>query len=59
MLQFFETVMGHRFFEGDVPNIRRALKELVDATTAQTAALNRLAVAQERANELTRWPVTS
>jgi hypothetical protein len=59
MPQFFETVMGHRFFEGDVPNIRRALKELVDATTAQTAALNRLAVAQERANELTRWPVTS
>ena len=59
MPQFFETVMGHRFFEGDVPNIRRALKELVDATTAQTSALNRLAAAQEKANELTRWPVTS
>lgn len=51
-VEFFQTVMGRRFYEGDVPDIRRALEALVTATTAQTDALNRLASAQEKANTL-------
>lgn len=47
--EFFQTVMGHRFYEGDVPAIRRHLEGINAALVALTAAVNRLAFAQERA----------
>jgi hypothetical protein len=46
--EFWQTVMGHRFFEGDVPTIKRALIDLNDAVRDLTAAVNRLAFAEER-----------
>ena len=46
--EFWQTVMGHRFFEGDVPTIKRSLLDLNDAVRDLTAAINRLAFAEER-----------
>lgn len=31
MIDFFQTVMGRRFFEGDVPRIAKALERIADA----------------------------
>lgn len=46
--EFWQTVMGHRFIEGDVPAIRRALLDINEAVRELTVAVNRLAYAQER-----------
>lgn len=46
--EFFQTVMGHRFYEGDVPAIRRHLESISGALVELTAAINRLAFVQER-----------
>mgnify|MGYP007071674312 CR=1 FL=1 len=49
--EFFQTVMGHRFYEGDVPAIRRNL-EAINVTLANlTDAVNRLATVEERKRE--------
>jgi len=29
--EFFQTVMGHRFYEGDVPRLVKALERIADA----------------------------
>jgi hypothetical protein len=38
-MEFFETVMGHRFFEAQVPEFLRELKKLNDNLTALTFEL--------------------
>ena len=55
--EFFQTVMGHRFYEGDVPAIRRHLEAINGSLVDLTAAINRLAFTEERrlqADELQR-----
>ena len=49
--EFFQTVMGHRFYEGDVPNIRRSLVAIHLALVTLTEAVNRLAFIAERQRE--------
>lgn len=47
MVEFFQTVMGHRFYEGTMP-------DLVKAVEKQAKATNRLADAMEENNKLLR-----
>jgi len=46
--EFFQSVMGHRFYEGDVPGIRRNLEAINLALGKLTDAVNRLAAVEER-----------
>lgn len=48
MPELHETVLGRRFFEGDVPTIRRHLEAIALALVELTAAVNRLAFVEER-----------
>ena len=36
MIQFFETVMGRRFFEGQLPALIKALGRIADALEVKT-----------------------
>ena len=62
MLQFFETVMGKRFFEGTVPRIADALEERNKILKEQNALLrdqNKLRESQlealEKIAETIKW----
>ena len=44
--EFFQSVMGHRFYEGDVPGIRRNLEAINLALGKLTDAVNRLAASK-------------
>jgi hypothetical protein len=50
-VQLFQTVMGHRFYEGDMPGIRRNLEAINVALLDLTVAVNRLAFIEERQRE--------
>lgn len=59
MQHFFQTVMGQKFFQVDVKagisvlsNLSTELKRANDLKECELQALNRLAFANERANEL-------
>lgn len=36
-MDFFQTVMGHRFYEGDVPRIAKALTRIADRLDEEAA----------------------
>lgn len=44
---FFQTIMGRQFFEGTLPSLVAAAKDLATAIRANAEASNRLAAAIE------------
>jgi hypothetical protein len=50
MIEFFQTVMGHRFYEGDVPRITKALERI--ATCLEKMMENKDADNDRRGAEL-------
>jgi hypothetical protein len=42
-IEFFQTVMGHHFYEGTAPRIAKALERIADNLDRMNAALDRQA----------------